>query len=72
MQNKTFIAFVEVKDVLHIDDVMGYITNKKRRCIRKTMDTYLWKYAPKRIPRIDVAFTRGKEVFRVIENCEDF
>ena len=70
--NTTNIVFVEVKDVTHTDDILWYISQKKRDALHKTLDTYMWRYPTSLQPRVDFVFVKSDSIYTVIENCIDF
>lgn len=75
------LNFVEVKDVTRIDDLSGYITLAKRKHIKNTIHTFLYKVANNadqsrnfRYDRIrcDVVFVKNKKIYTVVQDCVDF
>lgn len=75
------LNFVEVKDVSRIDDLSGYITLAKRKHIKNTIHTFLYKVANNRDQprsfhydriRCDVVFVKNKKIYTVVQDCVDF
>ncbi len=70
LQTKDKLLFVEVKNILYIDDISDYIIPKKLKTLKKTIDTYLWKYPTDKNISLDVIFIKDNKVYEVYENIE--
>lgn len=70
MENEVNLIFVECKVVNYIDNLHDYITPRKLEVLKRTIDTYLWKYPTKKIVRIDVVFIKDKKVIQLYKNVE--
>lgn len=68
VENTTTTAFIEVKVVDHIDDLFGYVTEKKLYYLRKTIAYYMREYPTKSDIRIDVVFVKNGSIYEVYEN----
>lgn len=62
------IAFVEVKVVDWMDDVMWYITPKKLMHLERTIKDYMYKKWLNFWIRIDVVFIKNNKILEVYEN----
>jgi Holliday junction resolvase-like predicted endonuclease len=60
--------FVEVKNVLYVEDISDYLTNKKINTLKKTIDTFLWKNNFDKKVRLDVVFVKNDRILRVFDN----
>ncbi len=62
------IAFIEVKVVNWMDDVMWYITPKKLMFLERTIQDYMYKKRLNFWIRVDVAFVKNNKILEVYEN----
>lgn len=68
MENETTTVFIEVKVVDGMDDLFGYVTEKKLYFVHKTIAHYMRDYETKQNIRIDVVFVKRGKIFEVYEN----
>jgi len=68
VENDKYICCIEVRTVNIIDDLMAYMTKKKISTLKKTFETYLWKFPNKKQPRLDVIFIKDSKVWEWYEN----
>jgi len=57
-----------VKVIDHIDDLFGYITEKKLYFLRKAIAYYCHAHPTKNTIRIDVAFVKEGKIVEIYEN----
>ncbi len=67
-ENEEVFLCVEVKHVIIIEDIMAYITQKKLKTLKKTFETYLWRFPTAKQPRLDVIFVKNNEIREHYEN----
>lgn len=70
MQNNLNLIFVEVKVVNYIDNLHDYITSHKLFALRRTIETYIWKYPTNKIVRVDVVFVKNNTIVEIFKNIE--
>ncbi len=68
MWNSQTIIFCEVKVVDKTDDLMGYITPKKLKALKKTVETYCRKNNVEKDCRLDVIFVKNWEILQRYED----
>ncbi len=62
-------VFVEVRSVDYLDDIGGYITNKKLKNLVKTIEYYLLKHNMEEVERrLDVIFVKDWKILEHIPN----
>ena len=64
------IVFVEVKVINNIDDICWYITQKKLKTIKKTIQMFLLqnKKYENMLKRLDIAFVKNWLIYQIFEN----
>jgi len=68
-KNKDEYIFVEVKGVDRVEDITDYITNKKLKSLKKTIQYFLLKnWAVGRPYQLDVVFVKDSRVIEHLPN----
>jgi Holliday junction resolvase-like predicted endonuclease len=70
MENAINIIFLEVKVVNYIDNLHDYVTANKLFALRRSIETYIWKYPTQKTVRVDVVFVKDKKVIEIFKNIE--
>ena len=68
VENDDTTVFVEVKVINHIDDIFGYVTDKKLYFLRKAIEHYMIEQPTKPQIRLDVVFVKGDQIVEAYEN----
>lgn len=68
VENNETTVFVEVKVVDHIDDLFGYVTEKKLYFLHKVIQRYCQDHETKDSLRIDVVFVKAGKIIEIYEN----
>lgn len=68
VENEETTVFVEVKVVDHIDDLFGYVTEKKLYFLHKVIERYCQDHETKDALRIDVVFVKAGKIVEIYEN----
>lgn len=58
VESESTTVFIEVKVVDHIDDLFGYVTEKKLYYLRKTIAHYMYENIVRSNIRIDIVFVK--------------
>lgn len=70
VENTDTTVFIEVKVVDHIDDLFGYLTQKKIYFLYKTIEWYRLKHSIRDIIRLDVVFVKNAQILEIYENIQ--
>lgn len=62
------LIFVEVKTINAIDDIDGYITNKKIWLLNNAVQTYLMKNPSNKDISIDAVFVKWNQIVEIYQN----
>ncbi len=68
VENADTTVFIEVKVVDYIDDLFGYVTEKKLYFLHKAIEYYKYRHGVKTNSRIDVAFVKNDKIVEIYEN----
>ena len=64
------IVFVEVKVVQSVDDLFSYVTAAKKKALRRSIDTYMFRSLSTKTPRLDVVFVKDNDIYELFEWVE--
>ncbi len=70
LENNDKLLFVEVKNIIYVDDIYDYITPRKLQTVKKSIDTYIWKTPTDKLVAFDVVFVKNGKVYEVYEDVE--
>jgi len=64
------LVFVEVKTIVYVEDIDGYITDKKLTTLEKTIQTYLRKHPRPWNIQCDIVFVKHNTVYEIYPAIE--
>lgn len=70
LQNKEKIVFLEVKNTVYVEDIYEYITPKKLKTLKKTIETYLWKFPTEKYVTLDIVFVKWNQILEIYKDVE--
>lgn len=56
--------------VNYVQDLHNYITPRKLQTLKRSIQTYLYKYPTDKNSRLDVVFTRGNTIVETFQHVE--